>query len=640
MKPVVRNTNRLAVGWIAVALIVLIFGSDSAAQSPGFVNVPKLYSKHEYQIPMRDGVRLHTTIYHPRDRSKKYPILLNRSPYSCMPYGKERYRSAIGPSVYMEKEGYVFVHQDVRGRWNSGGQFDNMRPNIEGEQGIDESSDTYDTIEWLLESVVDNNGKVGMWGISYPGFYCSAALPDHHPALVASSPQAPICDFFFDDFHHHGAYLLSYLRATGTFGYQHKGPTTKQWYPDPPGDRSDPWSFFMNLGPMSNAAKIFPPGNEFWDQTVEHPNYDDFWQRRNIAPHLKNISTNVLTVGGWYDAEDLYGTLTTYKAIESQNPDIFNAIVMGPWSHGDWASRSQEYYRVGKVGIGRGLADQYQRDVEAPFFAHFLKGIGPRPDFEALTYDTGKSLWNTASVWPPESSNPTRYHFATGRALTTDPPTADAAGADYDEFISDPANPVPYRQRADLAMQFTPRQFMTDDQRFASARDDVLVYQTPPLDRPVTVAGDLLTHLSVSTTGTSADWAVKLIDVYPDNHPFVDGSDAGLQFGGFQRLIRSEVIRGRFRDSYEFPQPFVSDEVATIDLPLQDILHTFKPGHRIMIQVQSTMFPYIDRNPQKYVDNIFKATADDFISATHRIYHSAEHPSWIEMPVLSSTDGS
>ena len=586
------------------------------------------YIKRSVRISMRDGKKLFTTIYEPKDRSRKYPIMINRTPYSTQPYGNQMSRR-IAPSTFMQREGYIFVHQDVRGRWMSEGDFDNMRPNVDNPKQIDESSDTYDTIDWLLTNVENNNGKCGIWGISYPGFYSAAALPDHHPALVASSPQAPISDFFFDDFHHHGAYLLGYFQANSTFGFQHDGPTPRQWYRSIRPNQSDPWSFYMGLGPMSEAGR-FHRGDFFWKQIVSHPNYDEFWQRRAIVPHLKDIKTNVLTVGGLFDAEDLYGPLHIYQAIEKNNPDTFNALVMGPWSHGDWASLYPRA-KVGKLAFSERVSEYYQRDVEAPFFRFFLKDQGEKPDFEALIYDCGLRKWNKYAKWPPADAEEVKLYFGADRKLTKTPP-ADS-GKESTSFVSDPADPVPYRQRQDLELRFTPRAYMSDDQRFATNRPDVLSFQTETLEQPMTLTGDLLAHLVVSTTGTSADWIVKLIDVYPDDHPFVTGSDEGLDFRGFQQMVRSEVIRGRFRNSYEKPEPFVAGEVAEVNLPLQDVCHTFKKGHRIMVHVQSTWFPLIDRNPQKYVDNIFEAKREDFIRATHTLYHSPENPSWIEVRV-------
>ncbi|MGI9515462.1 MAG: CocE/NonD family hydrolase, partial [Pirellulaceae bacterium] len=587
------------------------------------------YTKAEFRIPMRDGVHLHTTVYQPRDRSGEYPIVLNRTPYSCRPYGPAM-AQRIGPSSYMERDGYIFVKQDVRGRWNSDGSYDNMRPHVDGDADIDESSDTHDTIEWLLANLQGHNGKVGITGISYPGFYSAAALPEAHPALVAASPQAPIADFYFDDFHHQGAFVLMYWTATSTFGHQHNGATTQSWVPRMnPRPRGNAYDFYLELGPLSNSSQYIGNDNFFWRQLVEHPNYDEFWQKRNILPHLRDIRTNVMTVGGWFDAEDLYGPLNIYRAIEENNPDAFNVLVMGPFSHGGWASPLTTT-QVGNIVYGNNLADTYQREVEAPFFRHFLKDDGSQPGFEALMFDTGTGEWNIFQQWPPENAQPVRAYLHENKMLSPFA-VADPEATEFTEFVSDPANPVPYRKKVDMQIRFTPRPYMTDDQRFASARDDVLVFQTEPLAEPVTLAGPINAHLKVSVSGTDSDWIVKLIDVYPDEGATYPFGAAGVDTRGYQQMVRSEVIRARFRNGFETPEPFVPGEVTEVTVPLQDVFHTFKAGHRIMIHVQSSWFPLIDRNPQTFVDNIFKADAEDFVSATHRVHHSPEHESFIEV---------
>lgn len=617
---------------IALACLGWPLGSLSGQQLPGDY-VTKNYSKTMVQIPMRDGNKLHTTIYAPRDQSKPYPFLMNRTPYSTQPYDQDRYDRNPAPSPKMLEEKYIFVHQDVRGRWMSEGNYDNMRPHVPLNEGISESSDTYDTIEWLLQNVPNNNGKVGIWGISYPGFYSAAALPEHHPALVAASPQAPISDFFFDDFHHHGAYLQSYMLATAVFGYQHNGPTRQQWYQSPNPGNPDAWSFHLNLGSVGEAGRrLFGPNNFFWNEIIEHPNYDEYWQKRNILPHLKNVKTAVLTVGGFFDAEDLYGPLNIYRELEKNNPDIYNALVMGPWSHGDWAYVAGPHQVVGKVSFGPNQSKFYQEKIEAPFFRHFLKGEGQAPEFEAMVFDTGTLAWRTFDKWPPATAQDSKLHFRANKVLSAEPPVAQ--DAPFSEYVSNPADPVPYRLREDIRFQFTPREYMSDDQRFAAERADVLVFQTEPLAENVTLTGDLLAHLNVSTSQSDADWVVKLIDVFPDKHKFIEGSQPGLDFGGFQMMVRSEVMRGRFRNSYEIPEPFVPNQITTVKLPLQDVCHTFKKGHRIMIQVQSTWFPLIDRNPQKYVDNIYFAKPEDYVSATHRLHHKPEVSSWIEFKQL------
>jgi len=611
---------------------------DAGAQSQDTEssNLPDLYTKHDHRIEMRDGTELFTTVYVPKDDSRQYPIVLKRTPYSCRPYGDDL-PDAVGPSRTMERELYIFACQDVRGRWMSEGMYDNMRPHVPGELPIDESSDTYDTIEWLVRNVPNNSGKVGMWGISYPGFYTAAALPEAHPALVASSPQAPISDFFFDDFHHNGAYFLSYWLITPVFGYQKTEPTTQGWYPivNPP--TRDGYKFYLDLGPLSNSSEYYKEDNFFWQQLVEHPNYDEFWQQRSILPHLSGIDHAVMTVGGFFDAEDLYGPLNIYREVEKNNPGTFNALVMGPWSHGGWA-RSRSPHMVGDIYFGEDISEWYQREVEAPFFRHFLKGEGEVPDFEALAFDTGHREWTKFEAWPPAEAETQRLYFQPGKGLTRQPPDDDetggqgAASGDYSEFVSDPNQPVPYTDKVRLV--FTPRRYMTEDQRFATRRPDVLSFVTEPLDEEVTLVGDILANLQVSTTGTAADWIVKLIDVYPEDEENQEHTPEGVQLGGYEQMVRSEVIRGRFRNSYEQPEPFVPGEVTHVRLPLQDVYHTFKTGHRIMVHVQSTWFPLVDRNPQTYVDNIFKAAEEDFVTETHRVYHSQSRASHLEVKVL------
>ncbi len=614
--------------WVGI-LLWAVPGVWAQRAADGYV--AEHYTKTEHILPMRDGVRLHTTVYAPKDTTRVYPILMKRTPYSCRPYGDGQMAGSIGPSRTLEEAGYLFVCQDVRGRWMSEGQYDNMRPHVPGERPIDESSDTYDTIEWLLAHVPGHNGKVGMWGISYPGFYAAAALPEAHPALAASSPQAPIADFFFDDFHHHGAFMLSYWLAFPVFGYQHEGPTAEPWYQDrivrPP--TPDAYKFYMDMGPLRYASAYYGEDNFFWQQVVHHPNYDAFWQARNLLPHLQGVDHAVMTVGGWFDAEDLYGPLNIYRTLERENPGIYNVLVMGPWSHGDWA-RTRQQQVVGEIYFGDNLSEAYQRDVEAPFFEHFLKGKGAPPSFEAFAFDTGRKQWQAFDHWPPADAEAVRYFLHGGEALSLDPP-ADAS-LPFTEYLSDPNEPVPYIEEHKLV--FTPRTYMTDDQRFAERRPDVIEFETDVLDADVTLAGDLLAHLFVSTTGTDADWVVKLIDVYPDSMQNDAHTPEHIQLSGYQQMVRSEVLRGRFRNSYEHPEPFVPDEVTEIRLPLQDVFHTFRRGHRLMVQVQSTWFPLIDRNPQTWVENIYLADETDFVKATHRVYHTGGRASYLEVKVL------
>jgi hypothetical protein len=593
----------------------------------------KNYKKTEYDITMRDGVKLHTVVYSPKDQSEEYPILMQRTPYSAGPYGIEQMKTSLGPSPFLMKEGYIFVYQDVRGRWMSEGLYDNMRPTIserkENPAAIDESTDTYDTIEWLLENIDNHNDRIGIWGISYPGFYSAAALPFSHPNLVAVSPQAPIGDFFFDDFHHNGAYFLSYWMATSVFGYQKESPTDEAWYDMVNPETNDAYQFFMDMGSLKNADKWYGQDNFFWQQLKNNPDYNSFWQSRSIIPHLKDVKPAVLTVGGWFDAEDLYGPLTIYKTIENNNPNTYNSIVMGPWSHGDW-SRETGQQVVSNMYFGDSISSWYQKNIEYEFFQHFLKGSGDGSIKlpEAYMFDTGKNQWEKFSEWPPTNSQWQTFYLDGEGELSSEIPQGDR----FSSFVSDPDKPVPYSQ--DIQLNFTPRKYMADDQRFAARRPDVLIFETETLLEDMTLAGEIMAHLKVATSQTDADWVVKLIDVFPGDYPNHKYVLDGVDLGNYHLMVRSEVIRGRYRESFEFPKPFLPDQITDVDFQLQDVFHTFKKGHKIQIQIQSTWFPLIDRNPQKYVDNIFKADDEDFIKATHRVFHTEDFASKIDVMVL------
>ncbi|MEM1448768.1 MAG: CocE/NonD family hydrolase [Planctomycetota bacterium] len=580
----------------------------------------ELYEKSEHHVRMRDGVELYTAVYVPREREGPLPVLLRRTPYSCRPYGPDAYPERIGPSDAAMEHGFIVVLQDVRGRWMSDGTWDNMRPHVPGDRAIDESSDTYDTIEWLLGHVDGHSGRVGMWGISYPGFYCVAALPEAHPALVAVVPQAPVADFYFDDFHKRGAFVLAYLTATPTWGVQKSGRWSERWYDRVPTRGEDAYAFFLELGPLRNVRALLGDENYFWGQLVAHPDYDDFWRARSILPHLGDVGTAVLVVGGWYDAEDLYGPLQIHRALERGNPGLDCSLVMGPWGHGDWARRVGQRQVIGDLDFGPGLAEFYAREIELPWLVHQLED-GPDPELpEALVYDTGRRDWRRFDAWPPRAAKSTTLHLRAGGRLDASAPAPSEEASTA--FRSDPADPVPYREHAEF--RFTPRPYMAEDQAFAAERDDVLVFMTEPLESDMTLAGDLTARLVVSTTGTAADWVVKLVDVHP---PGEDGA-------AMHEMVRSEAIRGRYREGFDAPKPFVADEQTAVDLPLQGVLHTFRAGHRLAIHVQSTWFPLIDRNPQTYVPNVFLANEDDFAAQTHRVHHAPEAASTLEVLVL------
>ncbi len=631
--------NRITVisAFIAIFLpVVALPQNDKEQIQRDSLYILEHYEKREVQIPMRDGVKLFTSVYSPKDKSQRYPIMLNRTPYSVRPYG-EGVRPQLGPSMLFAKEKFIFIYQDVRGCYMSEGVFENMRPQIakkKSKRDIDESTDTYDTIEWLVKNIPNNNGKVGMWGISYPGFYTAVGTIDAHPALVAASPQAPIADWFIgDDFHHHGAFFLPHaFNFFASFGLPRPKPTTQRnarFHHGTP----DGYRFFLEeIGPLKNANEKFLKGRvAFWNDIIEHPNYDEFWQARNLLPHLKNIKPAVMTVGGWFDAEDLYGPLKIYRQIEKSSSGAFNVLVMGPWRHGGWAR--DDGSTLGNVFFADNPPPSYfyQENIELPFFLHYLKGKA-KPDLpEAYVFETGVNKWRRFKTWPPQGLQPQNLYLAENGKLVMTPEGVTTNVSSFDEFISDPAKPVPFTETITTNMTI---EYMTDDQRFAARRPDVLVYQTEPLAENVTLAGAMMANLWVSTTAGDADWVVKLIDVYPDDHPNFPHNPEHIKMGGYQQMVRSEVFRGRFRNSYEKPEPFVSNEIFKISFELQDVLHTFKAGHRIMVQVQSTWFPLVDRNPQKWVDNIFKAEAEDFVKATHRVYFGAGKESGLEVGIL------
>ncbi|QIL75651.1 CocE/NonD family hydrolase [Hymenobacter sp. HDW8] len=602
------------------------------------VYVRQHYTKTEQLVPMRDGHKLHTIIYAPTDAAtKRYPVLMNRTPYSAGPYGPDTYKTALGPSPTMMREGYIFVYQDVRGAYMSEGEFVNMRPAKDkprGKQDIDEGTDTFDTIEWLVKKGPRNNGRVGQWGISYPGFYTSVGLTSRHPALKASSPQAPIADWFWDDFHHNGAFFLPHaFNFLASFGQPRPQPTPNR-NPSFQHGTPDGYDFFLRLGPLKNANERYFKNNvAFWNDLMAHPNYDEFWQARNLRPHLKDLNpkTAVLTVGGFNDAENLFGALQTYKTIENQNPKLSNRIVMGPWVHGGWARGTGEM--VGNVAYGASPSLFYQDSIEAPFFRAHLKAEKPTdPKLpEAYIFESGTNRWRTFDAWPPKQAQERTLFFQPGGQISFNKPTTTAPGGLFDEYLSDPAKPVPFTEATATGMT---REYMTDDQRFASRRPDVLTYQTDVLTEDLTLAGPIQALLQVATTGTDADWIVKIIDVYPNDTPDNPRNLPNVKLAGYQQLVRSEVMRGRFRESFSQPKAFTPNQVTAVPFALQDLCHTFRKGHRLMVQVQSSWFPLVDRNPQTFVPNIYEAKEEDFQKATHRLYHSPEHASQLVVKVL------
>ncbi|HEY8458844.1 MAG TPA: CocE/NonD family hydrolase [Blastocatellia bacterium] len=611
------------IAWAGVLCLLSVAAQTGARQSSQF-NVKDRYVKSEHMITMRDGVKLYTAVYSPKDASRKYPILMTRTPYSAGPYGAAAYRPSLGPSAAFMQEGYIFVYQDVRGTFMSEGEFEDVRPRIPNKKSpkdIDESSDVYDSIDWLVKNVPNNNGRVGVWGISYPGFYAATALMDAHPALKAVSPQAPIADWFVgDDDHHNGAFFIfDCFTFNMFFGMPRPAPTPNQFKNfsiSPP----DAYKFFLELGPVANAQKNYFKGrNKYWNDVTEHGTYDEFWQARNVLPHLKNVKPAVMVVGGWFDAENLYGALNIYKTIEKNNPGAKNILVMGPWAHGQWASAGES---LGGVHFGSNTSAWYREKVELLFFNFYLKDKGGMNLPEATIFAVGANEWKSFDQWPPKDLQSRSIYFRKNGKLSFDaPPNPEDPEESFDEYLSDPANPVPY---ANAVTNVRGTSYMIEDQRFASRRSDVRSYETDALDKDLTLAGPITADLFVSTTGTDADFIVKLIDVYPD-----DGTDKG----GFQMLVRAEVMRGKFRNSLSKPEPFTPGKPDEVRIAMNDIHHTFKAGHKIMVQVQSSWFPLVDRNPQKFVD-IYHATEADFQKATHRIYRSARLSSHLKVGML------
>ncbi|MCY2973297.1 MAG: CocE/NonD family hydrolase [Planctomycetota bacterium] len=589
------------------------------------------YTKHEYMVPMRDGVKLMTSVFVPKDTTKQYPFLIKRTPYSVRPYGEDKYPAKLGPSEHFVKANYIFVNQDVRGRFASEGEFVHVTPHITKKSkptDVDESSDTFDTIEWLLKNVSNHNGRVGMYGISYPGFYAAAGMIDAHPALKAVSPQAPIGDWYFDDFLHHGSFFLAHaFKWLALNSTDRPVPTTEPAkpyeYPTPDG-----YKMFLEAGSIESIDKQYLKGTiPFWKEMMQHPNRDDFWQKRAIIPHLKNVAPAVMTVTGWYDAEDLYGSFKTYQSIEKQNPNVSSVLVVGPWHHGGWTSTDGD--KLGKVSFGSKTAAFYRSEIELPFFEKHLKEKDVAPLSEATVFETGSNVWRTFDRWPPVNAEAKQLFTHEGGRLGVATPIMPKSTNAFDEFISDPNKPVPYSETITPEMTI---EYMVDDQRFASRRPDVVTYQTDAFTEDMVIAGPIEADLWVSTTGTDADWIVKLIDVHPDAP--ASAQNVANQMGGYQMLIRSEVIRGRFRNDYAKPEPFVSGEPTRVRVELLDVLHRFQKGHRLMVQIQSTWFPLVDRNPQTYVSNIYFAPPDSFKSATHRIFRTVEHPTSLKFGVL------
>ncbi|MEE3371136.1 MAG: CocE/NonD family hydrolase [Planctomycetota bacterium] len=616
--------------WLCVWVVCCVVGT--AAEQPEF-KIKDHYTKSQHMVPMRDGTRLFTTVYQPIEKSRPYPVMLFRTPYSTGPYEPEQFPKRLGPSLEFAREGYLFVYQDVRGKFRSEGTFVVMKPlrsQAASKGQTDESTDTYDTIEWILNQVPGHNGRVGQWGISYPGWQTVMGMIDAHPALRASSPQASPADMFIgDDFHHNGAFRLMYtFHWLARNAAARSGPRASRGRAVFEYGTPDSYQFFLDLGPVANVnRRYFKNRVPTWNEYMEHPNYDEYWRQRDALRDLKGIKHPVLHVAGWFDAEDFYGPMSIYYTVEEENPENQSTLVVGPWRHGGWAAETGE--SLGDIRFGARTSEYFRQQIEFPFFQYHLKDQGTPPKGEAIVFETGANQWRSYDHWPPKSAQEVNLYFQVNGQLSFSAPQ-EPVPETSDMFVSDPRKPVPFSAAIRNTQGHT---WMVEDQRFASRRSDVLVYQTEPLQHDVVIAGPIIASLQVAVTGTDADWIVKLIDVYPSDAP--DDSPRGKQvrMGGYQMLVAGEVMRSRFRNSFEDPQPLVPGEVTAIEYDLRDKYHCFLKGHRIMVQVQSTWFPVIGRNPQRFVDT-YHASAEDFQAATHQVFRSAQHPSHLKLHVL------
>lgn len=601
----------------ALAALVLL-------QTPAFTFRAD-YTKTEAMIPMRDGVKLYTAIYAPKDASQTWPILLTRTPYGSGPYGTAM-PARMGPTEEFSRRGYVFVVQDVRGRYMSEGTHIFSPPHNPSKKGSDhdESSDTYDTVEWLLKNVPNHNGKVGVWGISQPGFYATNSLLSGHPAIKAVSPQAPVTDRFKgDDDHHNGAFFLAQRwNFLNGFGAPRPKPAERT-EPTFRAPISDLYSFFLNLGSLANGEKYFQKKNQFWTQIMAHGTYDGFWKPRGMEQHLKNLEgPAVLVVGGWFDQENLFGALRTYRAIASQSPKTKAHLLMGPWTHGSWSGAPNGGERLGAIEFGRPTNEMYQNQIIFPFFEHYLRDGADPKLATATVFESGANEWRTFDQWPPKVV-PTAFFLRPKGRLSRSPETAAS-----ETYVSDPRRPVPFTNEVAGSVRAT---FMVENQRFAWNRSDVMSYEIGPFDKDVSLAGPITADLSVTTNATDADFIVKVIDVYPDDAPDNIRTTPLTRMAGYQMLVRAEVMRGKFRNSLEKPMPFVPGKKARVTFGLNDVFHTIKKGHRLMVQVQSSWFPLVDLNPQTFTD-IYKARATDFKPATIRV-HYGPNESKIRLPI-------
>jgi uncharacterized protein len=634
---------KIRLGLVAACLFV-VAGYGVRAQAPGpsqeeFIKTH--YAKYEYRIPMRDGVKLFVSVYTPQAGAFKdagpYPFLMTRTPYSCGPYGEDKMPARLGPSQELLESGYIFVCGDARGRYESEGVFQEMNPHIDDKKSnkdVDESTDMYDTVEFLLKHVENNNGKVGISGISYPGFYTSASIIDSHPAIKAASPQAPMTNLFFnDDGYHGGAFMLAANHGFYVGFKPQKNPTLPERRVPYDFGTPDGYKYYLQAGPTEDLDKAFDGSNFLFHDQLVHTTYDDYWKKRDLSQHMKNIHTAVMTVGGWFDAEDLSGPFKTFHAIDEFNPGAVNTLVVGPWTHGGWSIWDGD--KLGDVNFGSKTGVFFRAQIQFPFFEYYLKGRNGGPLPKAYVFETGSNVWKRYDAWPPKSAAAKMLYFRAGGKLSFAAPT-DKAGVD--EYVSDPAHPVPF---VNYTTDTVPQRYMDDDQRFASRRPDVLTYETEPLTEDVTIAGPVRPKLKVASSGTDSDFVVKLIDVYPEDFPNPPSDAVGkrvlgaapILMGGYEQLVRGEPMRAKFRDSWEKPTALTPGKMVEVNAEMPDINHTFRAGHRIMVQVQSSWFPLVDRNPQTFVDIPF-AKPEQFVKATESVYRNADAASGVEVLVV------